>query len=153
RYFGIPQEVARQRANEALALFQLEDKRHARIDQISGGMKRRLVLARALINEPEIIILDEPTTALDPQARHLVWQKLRLLKASGVTMVLTTHYMDEAAQLCDRLVIMNQGRILVEGTPSELVENTVGSTALEVRGPNGSLEGLAERLSEQGLRA
>lgn len=133
RYFGIPQKIARQRADELLAFVQLTDKGGDKIPTLSGGMKRRLLMARALINEPELIILDEPTTGLDPQARHLIWQKLRGLKARGVTMVLTTHYMDEAAQLCDRLVIMDQGRILTEGAPKELVEKHVTKEVVELR--------------------
>lgn len=152
RYFNIPATIAKSRADEALQLFQLEEKRRASIDHLSGGMKRRLVLARSLINQPRILVLDEPTTGLDPQARHLVWQKLRLLKASGITMVLTTHYMEEAAQLCDRLVIMNQARILVEGTPDGLIRQTVGSAALEVRGPGEDLRRLAGDLPHDGLR-
>ena len=133
RYFGISQKIARQRADELLAFVQLTDKGGDKIPTLSGGMKRRLLIARALINEPELIILDEPTTGLDPQARHLIWQKLRGLKSRGVTMVLTTHYMDEAAQLCDRLVIMDQGRILTEGAPKELVEKHVTKEVVELR--------------------
>jgi lipooligosaccharide transport system ATP-binding protein len=133
RYFDIPHRIALDRAEEALELFQLLERRHSRIDQLSGGMKRRLIVARALINEPKILILDEPTTGLDPQARHLVWQKLRYLKEGGATMVLTTHYMEEAAQLCDRLVIMDQGKILTCGTPEELIERQAGREVLELR--------------------
>lgn len=133
RYFDIPEGIARTRAEESLELFQLLERRHSRIDQLSGGMKRRLVIARSLINQPQILILDEPTTGLDPQARHLVWQKLRYLKEQGATMVLTTHYMEEAEHLCDRIVIMDQGRILTVGPPGELVERFVGNEVLELR--------------------
>ena len=133
RYFDIPRRVAEQRAEESLDLFQLLERQHSRIEQLSGGMKRRLLIARALINQPKILVLDEPTTGLDPQARHLVWQKLRYLKDQGATMVLTTHYMEEAEQLCDRIVIMDQGKILTEGAPRELVHRIVGDQVLEMR--------------------
>lgn len=133
RYFDIPKSVAAARARDVLELFQLYERRDSRIDQLSGGMKRRLIIARALINEPRILILDEPTTGLDPQARHLVWQKLRYLKEQGATMVLTTHYMEEAAHLCDRLVIMDRGKILACGSPDELVTRYVGKEVMELR--------------------
>ncbi len=133
RYFDIPKEVARRRALELLELFQLLDRQRSRIDTLSGGMKRRLLIARALINEPKILILDEPTAGLDPQARHLVWQKIRYLKGQGVTMILSTHNMEEAAHLCDRLVIMDQGRILVEDRPVNLIRQYVGQEVLELR--------------------
>jgi lipooligosaccharide transport system ATP-binding protein len=135
RYFGIRADVATPRAQEQLSFVQLEDKRDVQITQLSGGMKRRLLIARALMNEPEILILDEPTTGLDPQARHLVWEKLRTLKRAGVTLLLTTHYMEEAAQLCDRLVIMHEGRILVEGSPRELVAAHTTRQVVEVFEP------------------
>ena len=134
RYYGLSKAEAGPRIDEVLALFQLEEKANAVIDELSGGMKRRLVIARALVHEPELLILDEPTTGLDPQARHLVWQKLRLLKARGVTMLLTTHYMEEAAHLCDRLVIMHRGTILTEGTPAALIAEHAGEHVLELRG-------------------
>ena len=133
RYFDIPKEVARRRALELLELFQLLDRQRSRIDTLSGGMKRRLLIARALINEPKILILDEPTAGLDPQARHLVWRKIRYLKGQGVTMNLSTHNMEEAAHLCDRLVIMDQGRILVEDRPVNLIRQYVGQEVLELR--------------------
>ncbi|MCA9844745.1 MAG: ABC transporter ATP-binding protein [Dehalococcoidia bacterium] len=133
RYFGIPQEVASPRIEESLRLFQLEEKASSKVDDLSGGMKRRLVIARALVNNPQLLVLDEPTTGLDPQARHLVWQQLRLLRSRGVTMLLTTHYMEEAAHLCDRLVIMHRGKILEEGTPKELIEQHAGAEVLELR--------------------
>jgi lipooligosaccharide transport system ATP-binding protein len=133
RYYNMPREVSAPRITEVLDLFQLQEKARDQVDDLSGGLKRRLVIARALVNDPEILVLDEPTTGLDPQARHLVWQKLRMLKARGVTMLLTTHYMDEAAHLCDRLVIMHRGRILAEGHPRELVCTYAGDEVLELR--------------------
>jgi lipooligosaccharide transport system ATP-binding protein len=132
RYFDIPKAEAHKRAQEVLDLFQLAERRTEIVDNLSGGMKRRLIIARALINQPRILVLDEPTTGLDPQARHLVWQKLRLLKAQGITMLLTTHYMEEAAHLCDRLVVTHLGRILAEGTPAELIDRHVGRQVLEL---------------------
>ncbi len=133
RYFDIPAPVARRRAAEVLELFQLLDRRGEVVDNLSGGMKRRLTVARALINEPKILVLDEPTTGLDPQARHMVWQKLPYLRSQGITMLLTSHYMEEAAHLCDRLLVMHLGRILAEGAPNELIERHVGQQVLEVR--------------------
>jgi len=132
RYFDISKREARVRAEEMLKFFQLEEKRDVIIDQLSTGMKRRLILARALINEPQILLLDEPTTGLDPQARHLIWEKVRSLKKSGVTILLTTHYMDEAAELCDRTLIMDNGKIIEEGTPADLIRKHVGEEVMEV---------------------
>jgi len=132
RYFDIPAAEAKARADTLLAFVQLEEKRDVPIDKLSGGMKRRLILARALINNPALLILDEPTIGLDPQARHLIWGRLKLLQAQGNTIVLTTHYLDEAARLCDRLVIMDKGKILVLGTPADLVKQYVGSEIVEV---------------------
>jgi len=132
RYFDIPKGEATKRAEELLRFVQLEEKRSVLIDQLSSGMKRRLILARALINEPQILILDEPTTGLDPQGRHLIWDKVRSLQRQGVTIVLTTHYMEEAAQLCDRTVIMGNGKIIEEGKPSDLIKKHVGEEVLEV---------------------
>jgi lipooligosaccharide transport system ATP-binding protein len=132
-YFSIPAARARRRALELLAQFQLEDKAATRVAELSGGMRRRLVIARALVNSPDLLILDEPTTGLDPQARHLLWQKLRQLRDQGVTMVLSTHYMEEAAQLCDDLVVMDQGCILAHGAPRGLVSEHVSPTVLELR--------------------
>ena len=132
RYFDIPKVEATRRAEELLRFVQLEEKRSVLIDQLSSGMKRRLILARALINEPQILILDEPTTGLDPQGRHLIWDKVRRLQRQGVTLVLTTHYMEEAAQLCDRTVIMDNGKIIEEGKPSDLIKKHVGEEVLEV---------------------
>jgi lipooligosaccharide transport system ATP-binding protein len=121
RYFGLSRAVIRERAEELLELAKLGERRHDRVDPLSGGMKRRLTIARALINRPELLLLDEPTTGLDPQARHLLWDRLYRLRQEGVTLVLTTHYMEEAEQLCDRLVIMDGGRVAAEGSPRELI--------------------------------
>lgn len=133
RYFRLPAAEARKRADDLLEWVQLQEKRDTNVEKLSGGMKRRLVIARSLINNPELVILDEPTTGLDPQARHLVWAKLRELKARGVTLILTTHYMEEAAQLCDRLAIMDRGRFLAEGNPGDLIKRHVAPIALELR--------------------
>jgi lipooligosaccharide transport system ATP-binding protein len=133
RYFGIPRRVARQRADELLAFVQLDGRADSKVEPLSGGMKRRLSIARALVNEPEIMMLDEPTTGLDPQARHLVWDRLFRLKQRGVTLVLTTHYMDEAEQLCDRLVVMDGGRIVAEGSPQALIETHATREVVELR--------------------
>ena len=133
RYFDIPREVAAERIADGLELMQLSDWAGASIHTLSGGMKRRLVVARALINEPRVLILDEPTTGLDPQARHLVWRKLRRLRERGLTLVLTSHYMEEAEQLCDRLIVMDHGKILDEGRPRDLIQKHVGSDVLEMR--------------------
>ena len=133
RYFGLPSARVRQRADELLAFAQLEDKAKAKVDDLSGGMKRRLTIARALINEPELMLLDEPTTGLDPQARHALWDRLYRLKQRGVTLVLTTHYMDEAEQLCDRLVVMDRAKIVAEGSPRELIDRYVEREVVELR--------------------
>jgi lipooligosaccharide transport system ATP-binding protein len=135
RYFHLPQDVARRRVSELIDFVALNDKAGKSPRELSGGMKRRLVIARALMNDPELVILDEPTTGLDPQARHLVWQRLRTLKERGVTMALTTHYMDEAERLCDELVIMDGGRIIAEGAPADLVQKHVGEEVVELRVP------------------
>jgi lipooligosaccharide transport system ATP-binding protein len=132
RYFDIPPDVAQKKAEELLEFVQLGEKRDVTVDKLSGGMKRRLILARALVNNPDLLILDEPTIGLDPQARHLIWERLKLLQAHGNTIVLTTHYLDEAARLCDRLVIMDNGKILVEGSPADLVKKYVGNEIVEV---------------------
>jgi lipooligosaccharide transport system ATP-binding protein len=133
RYFDIARAEARARADELLGLMALADRAGDAVDRLSGGMRRRLQIARALINRPRLVLLDEPTTGLDPQARHAVWERLRLLRAAGATLVLTTHYMDEAAQLCDRLVIMDRGRIVREGAPADLVAREAGREVLELR--------------------
>src|SRR5437016_6886506 len=133
RYFDLPRAEIRRRATELLEFVQLADRRDSRVDPLSGGMKRRLTIARALINQPEVLLLDEPTTGLDPQARHMLWERLYRLKQGGVTLVLTTHYMDEAEQLCDRLVIMDGGRIVAEGSPSDLVAEHAAREVVEMR--------------------
>jgi lipooligosaccharide transport system ATP-binding protein len=133
RFFDIPRKEARTRVDELLKFVELEAKKDSKIDQLSTGMKRRLLVARALINHPRLIIADEPTTGLDPQARHLIWQRLRQLKAEGVTVILTTQYMDEAQQLCDRLVIMDKGKIFKEGLPHRLIEDEIGREVIEIR--------------------
>lgn len=151
RYFDLPGKLVRQRAEELLDFVQLSERAGAKVEELSGGMKRRLLIARALVNNPELVVLDEPTTGLDPQARHLVWEKLRQLKAGGTTLVLTTHYMDEAAQLCDRLVIMDGGRIIASGTPRRLIEENTSPEVLEFRPPPerlGELQELLEREAE-----
>ena len=142
RYYDLPRKLALRRAAELLDFVQLTEKAESRVEQLSGGMKRRLLIARALINDPEIVVLDEPTTGLDPQARHLVWDRLRALTAEGKTLLLTTHYMEEAARLCDRLVIMEGGLIIAEGTPGELVEEYVSPQVLEFRASPEVLESL-----------
>ncbi|CAN5551848.1 ATP-binding cassette domain-containing protein [soil metagenome] len=136
RYFGLPREVIRRRADELLEFVQLTERRHDRVDPLSGGMKRRLTIARSLINRPELLLLDEPTTGLDPQARHQLWDRLYRLKQQGATLVLTTHYMDEAEQLCDRLVIMDQGRIVAEGSPRQLIDHHASREVVELRFPD-----------------
>ncbi len=132
RYFSLARRVADERITDALSLFQLTEKQHDRIEQLSGGLKRRLTIARGLLNSPKILVLDEPTTGLDPQARHLVWQKLRYLVSQGVTMLLTTHYMDEAAHLCDRIIIIDHGRIIAQGEPEQLVKEHAGDDVIEI---------------------
>lgn len=131
RYFDIPRDEAERRATELLEFVHLEDKKDTMTESLSGGMKRRLILARALINRPKMLILDEPTVGLDPQARHMIWDKLRALKKQGVTVVLTSHYLDEVEKLCDRLVVMDYGKILVEGSPSQVIREYVGSGIVE----------------------
>ena len=151
RYFGLSKPVIRHRADELLEFVQLTDKRDAKVDSLSGGMKRRLTIARSLINEPEVLLLDEPTTGLDPQARHVLWDKLFRLKQAGVTLVITNHYMDEAEQLCDRLVVMDGGRIVAEGSPAGLIGRYSTREVLELRFPPGDtadhpVDGLADRV-------
>jgi lipooligosaccharide transport system ATP-binding protein len=138
RYFHIPSGEAEKRSRDLLEFMQLTEKADEMIESLSGGMKRRLIVARALINNPKVLILDEPTTGLDPQARHLIWERIRELKRRGTTIILTTHYMDEAEQLCDRLVIMESGKFLVEGTPKALIQQVVGPCVMEVMDPNGT---------------
>jgi lipooligosaccharide transport system ATP-binding protein len=143
RYFDLPRKLVRQRAEELLEFVQLSDQAGAKVEELSGGMKRRLLIARALVNDPDLVVLDEPTTGLDPQARHLVWDKLRQLAGEGKTLVLTTHYMDEAAQLCDRLCIMEGGRIIAEDAPRALISEHVSPKVLEFRAFPEALERLA----------
>lgn len=135
RYFGLPRRVIRERVDELLDFAQLTERRKDKVEPLSGGMKRRLTIARSLINEPEILLLDEPTTGLDPQARHVLWDKLFRLKRQGVTLIITTHYMDEAEQLCDRLVVMDRGRIVAEGSPRSLIGSYSTREVLELRLP------------------
>ncbi len=146
RYFGISRKFAQSRVEELLHFIQLFDKRKVKIMELSGGMKRRLMLIRSLVNNPELLILDEPTTGLDPQARHIIWQKLRSLKSSGKTMILTTHYMEEAAQLCDRLYMIDRGKILAEWKPKELIDRYVGKEVLEIRSQKKEKDQLLKRL-------
>ncbi|MDP6528643.1 MAG: ATP-binding cassette domain-containing protein [Gemmatimonadota bacterium] len=134
RYFGLSTEETRTRGLELLAMVGLEDRADARIDELSGGMKRRLILARSLLNRPDLLLLDEPTTGLDPDARLLIWRRVESLKAEGVTVLLTTHYMEEAARLCDRVILMDGGRILLDGPPGELVEQEIGGEVVETAG-------------------
>jgi lipooligosaccharide transport system ATP-binding protein len=135
RYFNIPFKTASEKSQKLLKFIALDHRKGARVPELSGGMMRRLVLARALLNDPELLILDEPTTGLDPQGRHQIWQRLEELKAGGLTILLTTHYMDEASRLCDRLVIMDHGKILVEGKPMDLIREHVGHNVIEVDDP------------------
>ena len=147
QFFDIPKKTGKKRIAELLKFVELESKANSRIDELSTGMKRRLLIARALINEPKLIIADEPTTGLDPQARHLIWQRLRQLKKQGVTLILTTQYMEEAEQLCDRIVIMHKGKILKAGVPKELIEQEIGREVVEIRIPKEEDEKLVKILS------
>ncbi|MDF2568419.1 MAG: btuD 5 [Sporomusa sp.] len=152
--YGLSRAESRVRGNELLRFMGLEEKENSNIESLSGGLKRRLVIARALMNHPDIVILDEPTTGLDPQARHLVWQKLRSLKAEGVTLILTTHYMEEAVQLCDSLVVMHDGIILDKGSPRELIERCVLPYVIEVHLPLAQVpDGLEEKVAAWGGEA
>jgi lipooligosaccharide transport system ATP-binding protein len=152
RYFGMSREAVRAKATELLAFAQLTDRQNDEVEPLSGGMKRRLSIVRSLVNDPELLLLDEPTTGLDPQARHLLWDRLYRLKRQGVTQLITTHYMDEAEQLCDRLVVMDGGLIVAEGSPAELIEGYSTREVLELRFPLDetppvhALEPLAERV-------
>jgi lipooligosaccharide transport system ATP-binding protein len=138
-YFSMPAATARARAEKLLEFFALEKKRKAKVMELSGGLARRLMVARSLINEPELLVLDEPTTGLDPQSRHLLWEKLLALRKSGVTLLLTTHYMEEASYLCDRVMIIDRGKILVEGAPQSLIKQEVGDAAIEIEGVDETL--------------
>ena len=153
RYFDLPRNLIRERVADLLDFVQLTERARDQVESLSGGMKRRLTIARSLINEPDLLLLDEPTTGLDPQARHLLWDRLYRLKQKGVTLVLTTHYMDEAEQLCDRLVVMDKARIVAEGSPRQLIEQHSSREVLEMRFPvgvqdslDGALDGLGERV-------
>ncbi len=152
RYFDLPKDTIRERIDELLDFAQLEERRNDLVEPLSGGMKRRLTIARALINQPDMMLLDEPTTGLDPQARHALWDRLYRLKQQGVTLIITTHYMDEAEQLCDRLVIMDKGQIVAEGSPRNLIERFATREVVELRFPvgeevdEGPLVGLAKRI-------
>jgi len=147
RYFDLPRRVIRERTAELLEFAQLSDRAQDKVDNLSGGMKRRLTIARALINRPELLILDEPTTGLDPQARHLLWERLYRLKRDGVTLIITTHYMDEAEQLCDRLVVMDHGTIVAEGSPRELIMRHSTREVVELRFVDDTDELLLARLA------
>jgi lipooligosaccharide transport system ATP-binding protein len=152
RYFGIGRAEVRQRADELLEFVQLSEKRDAKVEALSGGMKRRLTIARSLINGPDLLLLDEPTTGLDPQARHVVWDRLFRLKQQGVTLVLTTHYMDEAEQICDRLVVMDKGLIAAEGSPLDLIREHSTREVAELRFPVGDHDATAEKIADLGER-
>jgi lipooligosaccharide transport system ATP-binding protein len=152
RYFGLPRRLVAERADELLLFAQLADRANAKVDELSGGMKRRLTIARALINDPRILLLDEPTTGLDPQARHILWDRLFRLKEQGTTLLLTTHYMDEAEQLCDRLVVVDHGRIMAEGSPASLIREYSTREVLEVRFGSDRNADAAAALAELGDR-
>ena len=152
RYFGLPGKFLREKSRDLLEFAQLTEKADAKVDTLSGGMKRRLTIARALINEPDILLLDEPTTGLDPQARHILWDRLFRLKEEGVTLVITTHYMDEAEQLCDRLIVMDKGRIMAEGTPAGLIERYSSREVVELRFGSDRNAGTAEKIADLGDR-
>jgi lipooligosaccharide transport system ATP-binding protein len=152
RFFGINRKVARRRADELIEFVQLTERATSKVEPLSGGMKRRLTIARALVNEPEMVLLDEPTTGLDPQARHLVWERLFRLKQQGVTLVLTTHYMDEAEQLCDRLVVMDAGKIVAQGSPRALIERYSTREVVELRFNVESQDVFADKLIGVGER-
>jgi lipooligosaccharide transport system ATP-binding protein len=148
RYFDLPRSVLRARADELLAFAQLQDRAHDKVEPLSGGMKRRLTIARGLVNDPELMLLDEPTTGLDPQARHVLWDRLYRLKQQGVTLVLTTHYMDEAEQLCDRLVVMDKGRIVALGSPRELIDAHSTREVVELRFGVDQHEAMADKVAD-----
>jgi lipooligosaccharide transport system ATP-binding protein len=152
RYFDLSRAECRRRATELLEFAQLTERADSVVDTLSGGMKRRLSIARSLINEPQLLLLDEPTTGLDPQARHVLWDRLYRLKQQGVTLVLTTHYMDEAEQLCDRLVVMDQGRIVAEGSPRSLIDRYATREVLELRFTAGTNDSFASALAGVGSR-
>jgi lipooligosaccharide transport system ATP-binding protein len=148
RYFDMSRAEIRERIDELLEFVELTEKKDAKIQALSGGMKRRVVIARGLIHEPDLFILDEPTTGLDPQARHVLWDRLYRLKQQGVTLIITTHYMDEAEQLCDRLVVMDKGRIVAEGSPRSLIDEYAPGEVVELRFPVGVLETLTTQIED-----
>ncbi|MCW4009268.1 MAG: ATP-binding cassette domain-containing protein [Candidatus Bathyarchaeota archaeon] len=148
RYFDIPKQEATKRAEELLKFFALEEKRNAHVESLSGGMKRRLIMARALINQPKVLLLDEPTTGLDPQGRHLVWDEIRTLRKQGVTIILTTHYMEEAEALCDRILVVDNGKIIQTGAPKELIKQYVGKDVLEVEYDEQMVQTLKQELPD-----
>ncbi|WP_020522500.1 ABC transporter ATP-binding protein [Catelliglobosispora koreensis] len=152
RYFGIPRSEGRRRATELIEFVQLAEKADGKVEQLSGGMKRRLTIARAMVNEPDLVLLDEPTTGLDPQARHLLWERLFRLKQAGTTLVLTTHYMDEAEQLCDRLVVMDRGKVVAEGSPRYLIDTHSTKEVVELRFGTESPASFVEKLAGIGDR-
>ena len=152
RFFGLKSAWLKTKIDELLEFAQLEEKRNVKTEELSGGMKRRLTIARGLVNEPEILMLDEPTTGLDPQARHILWDRLFRLKEVGVTLVITTHYMDEAEQLCDRLVVMDKGKIMAEGSPAELIKTYSSKEVLEVRFGSENNKTMAKQLKGIGDR-
>jgi lipooligosaccharide transport system ATP-binding protein len=152
RYFGLSRKFMKNKIEELIDFAQLEEKRNSKTEELSGGMKRRLTIARALVNEPDILMLDEPTTGLDPQARHILWDRLFRLKEQGVTLVITTHYMDEAEQLCDRLVVMDKGRIMAEGSPADLIKQYSSKEVLEVRFGSSQNQEAAKQLEGLGDR-
>ncbi len=152
RYFGLSRKFLKGKIEELLEFAQLTEKRNAKSEELSGGMKRRLTIARGLVNEPEILMLDEPTTGLDPQARHILWDRLFRLKEQGVTLVITTHYMDEAEQLCDRLIVMDKGRIMAEGSPADLIKEYSSKEVLEVRFGSDNNKAVAEQIKGIGDR-
>jgi lipooligosaccharide transport system ATP-binding protein len=153
RYFGLGRKYMKAKIEELIDFAQLEEKRNSKTEELSGGMKRRLTIARALVNDPDILMLDEPTTGLDPQARHVLWDRLFRLKEQGVTLVITTHYMDEAEQLCDRLVVMDKGKIMAEGSPAELIKQYSSKEVLEVRFGSSQNKEAAKKISGLGDRA
>ena len=148
RYFGLPLSYLRPKADELIEFAQLTERANSRVDDLSGGMKRRLTIARGLINEPKVLLLDEPTTGLDPQARHILWDRLFRLKEQGVTLVVTTHFMDEAEQLCDRLIVMDHGRIVAQGTPAELIQRYSSREVTELRFGSGRNAGVVAQVQE-----
>jgi len=152
RYFGLSRKWLKVKINELLEFAQLVEKRNNKVEELSGGMKRRLTIARALVSEPEILMLDEPTTGLDPQARHILWDRLFRLKELGVTLVITTHYMDEAEQLCDRLMVMDKGKIMAEGSPAQLIKKYSSKEVLEVRFGSDNNAKVAEQIKGIGER-